>query len=303
MTSTTERPSTDQPRSLRDRSANSIQRERKDRLVKAALIGTVAFALIPLAFILSATAYQGIGAFGWEFLTQPPPGNPNEEGGGYGPMVFGTIYMVSLAVVMSVPLGIAAAVFLVEYKESKLVAPIRFFTDVMTGVPSIFVGLFIFSALVIDADLFFGTLPGAASLAVLMLPIVVRSSEEVLRLVPDDLRNAAYGLGARRRQVVTRVVLPAAGPGLITSSMLAVARGAGETAPLLLTALGGRTLVLELTGRPQTALPLQILDDARGAFQPAIERAWAGALTLMLLVLLFTVAARLIGRRSQLDGR
>lgn len=218
-------------------------------------------------------------------------------------MVFGTIYMVGLAVLMSVPLGVAAAVFLVEYKESKLVAPIRFFTDVMTGVPSIFVGLFVFSALVIDADLFFGTLPGAVSLAVLMLPIVVRSSEEVLRLVPDDLRNAAYGLGARRRQVVTRVVLPAAGPGLITSAMLAVARGAGETAPLLLTALGGRQLVFELTGRPQTALPLQILDDARGAFQPAIERAWAGAFTLMLLVLLFTVAARVIGRRSQLDGR
>jgi len=227
MTSTTDRPSTDQPRSLRDRTANSIQRERKDRLVKAALLATVAFALIPLAFILSATAYQGLGAFGWEFLTQPPPANPNEEGGGYGPMVFGTIYMVGLAVLMSVPLGVAAAVFLVEYKESKLVAPIRFFTDVMTGVPSIFVGLFVFSALVIDADLFFGTLPGAVSLAVLMLPIVVRSSEEVLRLVPDDLRNAAYGLGARRRQVVTRVVLPAAGPGLITSAMLAGGRGGG----------------------------------------------------------------------------
>jgi phosphate transport system permease protein len=303
MTPTTHEPETDQPRSLRDRTANSIHRERKDRLVKAALLATVAFALIPLAFILSVTAYQGSGAFGWEFLTQPPPANPNTEGGGYGPMVFGTIYMVGIAVLISVPLGIAAAVFLVEYKESKLVGPIRFFTDVMTGVPSVFVGLFVFSALVVDAGLFFGTLPGAVALAVLMLPIVVRSSEEILRLVPDDLRNAAYGLGSRRKQVVTRVVLPAAGPGLITSSMLAVARGAGETAPLLLTALGGRQLVLELTGRPQSALPLQILDDARGAFQPAIERAWAGALTLMLLVLLFTVVARVIGRRSQLDGR
>ncbi len=303
MTSTTHEPSTDQPRSLRDRNANSIQRERRDRLVKMALLATVGFALIPLVFILSVTAYQGSGAFGWEFLTQPPPANPNAEGGGYGPMVFGTIYMVSLAVLMSVPLGIAAAVFLVEYRESRLVGPIRFFTDVMTGVPSIFVGLFVYSALVVDAGLFFGTLPGAVALAVLMLPIVVRSSEEVLRLVPDDLRNAAYGLGSRRKQVVTRVVLPAAGPGLVTSSMLAVARGAGETAPLLLTALGGRQLVLELTGRPQTALPLQILDDARGAFQPAVERAWAGALTLMLLVLLFTVIARVIGRRSQLDGR
>lgn len=301
-TSTTSQPSADQPRSLRDRSPNSRHRERKDRAVKAVVLGTVAFALVPLAFILGVTLYQGSGAFGWEFLTQPPPANPNQEGGGYGPMIFGTLYMVGMAVVMAVPLGIAAAVFLVEYRESRLVGPVRFFTDVMTGVPSIFVGLFVFSALVIDAGFFFGTLPGAVALAVLMLPIVVRSSEEVLRLVPGDLRNAAYGLGARRRQVVTRVVLPAAGPGLITGSMLAVARGAGETAPLLVTALGGREVVLALTGRPQTALPLQILDDARGAFQPAIERAWAGALTLMLLVLLFTVAARLIGRRSQLDG-
>ena len=301
-TTTTSQPPTDEPRSLRDRSPNSIQRGRTDQAVKAVVIGTVAFAVVPLIFILGVTIYQGSGAFGWEFLTQPPPANPNEEGGGYGPMIFGTLYMVGLAVALSVPLGIAAAIFLVEYKESKLVAPVRFFTDVMTGVPSIFVGLFVFSALVIDAGFFFGTMPGAVALAVLMLPIVVRSSEEVLRLVPDDLRNAAYGLGARRRQVVTRVVLPAAGPGLITGSMLAVARGAGETAPLLVTALGGREIVLALNGRPQTALPLQILDDARGAFEPAIARAWAGALTLMLLVLLFTVAARLISRRSQLDG-
>ena len=133
-----------------------------------------------------------------------------------------------------------------------------------------------------------------------MLPIVVRSSEEVLRLVPQDLRNAAYGLGARRWQVVTRVVLPAAGPGLATSSMLAVARGAGETAPLLLTALGTHRLVTELVGRPQGAVPIQVLNDARTPFEFAIERAWAGALTLMVLVLLFTIAARLLARRSQL---
>lgn len=301
-TSTTSQPLTDEPRSLRDRSPNSRKRERKDQAISVVLFGTVVFALVPLLFILGVTIYQGSGAFGWEFLTQAPPANPNEEGGGYGPMIIGTLYMVGIAVVMAVPLGIAAAVFLVEYRESRLVGPVRFFTDVMTGVPSIFVGLFVFSALVIDAGFFFGTLPGAVALAVLMLPIVVRSSEEVLRLVPDHLRNAGYGLGARRWQVVTRVVLPAAGPGLITGSMLAVARGAGETAPLLLTALGGREIVLALTGQPQTALPLQILDDARGAFQPALERAWAGALTLILIVLLFTIVARLMGRRSQLDG-
>lgn len=287
---------------LRVRTANARRRNRTDRIVRAVLLLSVGLAVVPLVGVIATTVYQGLGAFGWDFLTQDPPFNPSAEGGGYLPMIVGTVYMVGVAVLLSVPLGVAAATFLVEYAESRLVAPIRFFTDVMTGVPSIFVGLFVFSALVIDAGMFFGTLPGAVALAVLMLPIVVRSGEEVLRLVPGDLRNAAYGLGARRHQVVTRVVLPAAGPGLATSSMLAVARGAGETAPLLITALGAREVVLALTGRPQGAIPLQVLEDARGAFDPANQRAWAGALTLMLLVLLFTVVARLIARRSQLDA-
>ena len=301
-TTTTSTPPNPADRSLREATPNARARARRDRIAHGLLLIALAAAIIPLVFIVSVTVYEGLGAFGWDFLTQNPPFNPSAEGGGYLPMIFGTGYMVAIAVLLSIPLGVSAAVFLVEYRESRLVGPVRFFTDVMTGVPSIFVGLFVYSALVIDAGMFFGTFPGAVALAVLMLPIVVRSSEEVLRLVPDDLRNAAYGLGARRRQVVTRVVLPAAGPGLSTASMLAVARGAGETAPLLITALGAREIVLAITGSPQTAIPLQVLDDARGAFEPAVARAWAGALTLMLLVLIFTVAARLISRRSQLDG-
>ncbi|WP_205745432.1 phosphate ABC transporter permease PstA [Egicoccus halophilus] len=289
-------------RSLRTKVGNAPARERTDFAMRSLLLFAVACAVIPLFIVIGVTVQRGLPAFGWEFLTSNPPFNPTAEGGGYLPMIFGTIYMTAIAVLLAVPLGVTAAIFLVEYRESKLVPVVRFFTDVMTGVPSIFVGLFVFSSLVISGGLGFGTLPGAVGLAVLMLPIVVRSSEEVLRLVPQDLRNAAYGLGARRRQVVTRVVLPAAGPGLATSSMLAVARGAGETAPLLLTALGARALVTDLVGRPQGAIPLQVLEGARGAFQPAIARAWAGALTLMLLVLLFTIGARLIARRSQLTG-
>lgn len=298
MSATLQAPPPTRP--LREKVGNAPKRQRTDRIMRALLLAAVACAVIPLVLVIGVTVQRGLGTFGWGFLTSPPPFNPTQEGGGYGPMVFGTIYMTGLAVLLSVPLGVAAAVFLVEYKESKLVPPIRFFADVMTGVPSIFVGLFVFSSLVVSGGFGFGTLPGAVALAVLMLPIVVRSSEEVLRLVPQDLRNAAYGLGARRRQVVTRVVLPAAGPGLATSSMLAVARGAGETAPLLLTALGARALVTDLTGRPQGAVPIQVLQDARTPFEFAIERAWAGALTLMVLVLLFTIGARLIARRSQL---
>lgn len=287
--------------SLRDRTPNAIRRARRDRVMGAVLLAMVIVALIPLAAILVIVIRQGAPALNLEFLTQAPPFSYREEGGGYLPQIWGTVYMVGIAILLAVPLGIVAAVFTVEYSDSSLAGPIRFFTDVMTGVPSIFVGLFVYAALVADAGLGFGTLPGAVALAVLMLPIVVRSSEEVLRLVPNDLRGAAYGLGARRWQTVTRVVLPAAGPGLATGSMLAVARGAGETAPLLLTALGANVLVTELAGRPQTSLTLQILNEARKGpgLQAAVQRAWAGSLVLIVLVLVFTVGARLIARRSQ----
>ncbi|MPZ53728.1 MAG: phosphate ABC transporter permease PstA [Acidimicrobiia bacterium] len=286
-------------RSLHERSSNAVARNRKDLAIRIFLYLTMATALVPLVAILAVTLVQGLGAISLDFLFENPPFNPGTEGGGYAPAIVGSIYMTGLAILLSVPLGIAAAVFLVEYKDSFLAKPVRFFTDVMTGVPSVFVGLFIFSALVVDADLFFGSLPGAAALAVLMLPIVVRSSEEVLRLVPQDLRSASSGLGARHWQTIVRVVVPAAAPGLATSSMLAVARGMGETAPLLFTALGAREIVLALNGTPQGALPLQILDEGRQALPAAVERAWAGSLTLMALVLFFTVAARLVARRSQ----
>lgn len=285
--------------SLHESTPNGVRRARRDRLMRAVLFLAVVAALVPLAAILVVVVAQGAPAVNLDFFTESPPFSYRESGGGYLPQIFGTLYMMAMAILLAVPLGIAAAIFIVEYRDSRLATPIRFFTDVMTGVPSIFVGLFVYSALVIDQGLGFGTVAGAVALAVLMLPIVVRSSEEVLGLVPHDLRNAAYGLGARRWQVVTRVVLPTAGPGLATGSMLAVARGAGETAPLLLTALGANVLVTELSGRPQTALTLKILDEARTALPASTERAWAGSLVLMALVLVFTVGARLVARRSQ----
>jgi phosphate transport system permease protein len=206
--------------------------------------------------------------------------------------------MVSIAVIIAVPLGVAAAIFVVEYSNSKLVPFIQFFTDVMTGVPSIFVGLFIYTLLVQNGG-GFSTLAGGLALSLLMIPIIARASEEVFRLVPDDLRNAAYGLGARKWQVIMKIVLPASSEGLITAAMLAVARAAGETAPLLLTALGSFTIVPQILGRPQSALPLIIFNEARGPFEPAHARAWAGALELMLLVLILTVIARSISRKSK----
>ena len=276
--------------------AHAARRARKDRIMTGLMLLAVLLALIPLGLILFEVIRQGAGAMSWEFLSSVQPFSQRRPGGGYLQGLVGTLYMVGIAAVLAVPLGIAAATFVVEYK-SKLGPFIQFFTDVMTGVPSIFVGLFIY-AILVQGRLGFGTLVGGLALALLMLPIVSRSSEEILRLVPDDLRNAAYGLGARRWQVVMKVVLPSASSGLITGAMLAVARAAGETAPLLLTALGAFTIVPELWGAPQSALPLLIYSEARGPYEAAHARAWAGALELMLMVLILTIIARTISRRA-----
>jgi phosphate transport system permease protein len=284
------------------RTNNAAARRLKNQIMHGVLIGALVLALVPLILILFEVIRRGASAMTWEFLTSVQTISLVREGGGYLNGLVGTLYMVSIAVIIAVPLGIAAATYVVEYSDSKLVPFIQFFTDVMTGVPSIFVGLFVYTILVQNGG-GFSTLAGGLALSLLMIPIVSRASEEVLRLVPDDLRNAAYGLGARRWQVVMKVVLPASSNGLITSAMLAVARASGETAPLLLTALGAYTIVPQLLGQPQSALPLIIFNEARGPFEPAHARAWAGALELMLLVLILTLVARTISQRSQTRSR
>jgi phosphate transport system permease protein len=282
----------------------AARRRRRNRIMTAVLYLALAVALVPLVLILFEVVRRGLGAMSWQFLTQTPPFSFRKEGGGFVNGAIGSAYMLLIASLLSIPLGIGAAVFLVEYRESRLTGPVRFFTDVMTGVPSVFVGLFVFSILV-RGHLGFGTFVGAVSLAILMLPIVVRGAEEMLLLVPNDLRHASYALGARRWQTAVRVVLPSAAPGLITSTMLAVARAAGETAPLILTALGAYKIVFDFqSGTGQAALPLQIFEGARNPFAAGQARAWAGALELMILVLLLTFVARWIGhRRGQRSSR
>jgi phosphate transport system permease protein len=275
-----------------------VARKRRSRVMEGVLFTAVLLALIPLGLILFEVIRRGASAMNIEFLTSVQNISLIREGGGYLNGLFGTLYMLSIALIIAIPLGIATATYVVEYSDSKLVPFIQFFTDVMTGVPSIFVGLFIYTILV-QRGSGFSTLAGGLALSLLMIPIIARASEEVIRLVPEDLRNAAYGLGARRWQVVVQIVLPTASSGLITASMLAVARAAGETAPLLLTALGAFKIVPELLGKAQSALPLIIFNEARGPFEPAHARAWAGSLELMLLVLLLTLIARAIGRRAQ----
>jgi phosphate transport system permease protein len=281
---------------------NAAARRRKNLLMRAVLFGAVLLAVVPLALIILVTLANGLPALNLEFLTTTQPLSFRREGGGFLHGLVGTAMMVGIAVLISVPLGITTAVFVTEYPDSRLARPVRFFTDVMTGVPSIFVGLFVYSTLVREAGLGFGTLPGAVAISILMLPIVVRSSEEILRLVPSDIRNASVAMGARRWQTTLFVVLPAASSGLITGVMLAVARGAGETAPLILTAFGTPYLVTALTGEPQTALPLLIFEGARLPFAAAQARAWAGALELVAIVLILTMLARAVSSRSRARG-
>ncbi|GAB4254287.1 MAG: phosphate ABC transporter permease PstA [Thermoleophilia bacterium] len=256
--------------------------------------------LVPVVLILFQIAQRGLGAMSWEFLTKPMPYSFRKAGGGFVNGLIGTALMVGLAAAVAVPLGVLAAVYLSEYgKRGILATLIRFFSDVMTGVPSVFVGLFVYTAFVVPFG--FGALMGAAALAVIMLPIVVRSTEEMLKLVPRDLKDASYALGAGTRQTVLRVVLPSALPGITTGVLLAVARAAGETAPLILTALGSLKIVTTLVGEPISALPLAIFDGARNPFAAGQARAWAGALELLLIVLVFTLLARVAASRSTIQ--
>jgi phosphate transport system permease protein len=283
-------------RSLMSGAPNARRRKVVNRVMITILLITVLLALIPLFLILAVVIAKGLPAMNIEFLTSTFNFSRREPGGGYLHGLIGTLYMGGLAALMAIPIGIGAAVFLTEFPGNRLARPVRFFSDVMTGVPSVFVGLFVYTILV--RQIGFGTFVGALSLAIIMLPIVVRSSEEILKLVPGELKRGSYALGARHWQTVFRVTLPAAAPGLVTGSMLAVARALGETAALVLTALGASSVVLQLQGGGQTALPLLIFREARGAFEAGQARAWAGALELMLLVLVLSIIARAVGARA-----
>jgi phosphate transport system permease protein len=287
-------------RRLAVKERNASRRQRTDRVIGTLLTVVMILAVIPLALILIQVIIRGAGVIGWEFFTQAEP-PPRREGGGYAAGFVGTGIMVTWAALMAIPVGILAAVYLVDYGRGWFSGVIRFFTDVMTGIPSVFVGLAVYALIIVGSggSIGFGAFPGAVALAVIMLPIVVRSSEEILRTVSDELRRGAFALGARKWQTTMKVVLPAAGPGLATGAMLAVARGAGEAAPLILTAFGNVNIITDLFNVAIGAVPLQIYNGARQPFEEGIERAWGGALSLIAIVLILTVAARYAGARAK----
>jgi phosphate transport system permease protein len=269
-----------------------------------AMVLAVLIAIVPLALILVYVFVKGVGQLSWSFFTNPVPFVQTAGGGGYGAGIRGTIKMVALGTVVAVPIGVLAAVYLSEYRAKGVLATlVRFFADVMTGIPSIFVGIFVFTVVVLTTGSF-SAWAGGLSLGILMLPVIVRTSEEALRLVPDNLREASLALGVRRWRTIVSVILPAALPGITTGALLAVARAAGETAPLLLTAFGNQLLTswTSFSG-PQASLTLEIFTDSRSPFPAQQSRAWTGALVLILGVLVLSVAARTIATRPARRAR
>lgn len=287
------------PRRLTTIAERSPRRRRlANQVATIWMIVALLMAVVPLLIILTYVLLRGLSALNLDFITQAPPFDASETGGGYLNGIRGTLKLILLSSLIAIPVGIGAAVYLNEYGRGSKLAPIvRFVADLMTGVPSIFIGIFVFSLVVEGRG--YAAWKGALALSLLMVPIVTRGAEEVLRLVPRDLREASLALGVPRWRTVVNVVLPASASGLTTISMLAVARAAGETAPLLFTSFGNRFV----TGwgdftSADSALPLLIFRDAGSAYAPARDRAWAGALVLITICLLLTIAARIVATRG-----
>ncbi len=278
------------------------RRRRTDRVARGLMGACCVVAVIPLVLVVFYLLKKGLGAWNGTFFGADPNGNFLGNPGGVKSAILGTIEMVALASVIAIPVGIGVALYLTEFGQGKRFADlVRYFVDVMTGVPSIVFGLFIYLALVITqtGGYFAAGWKGAIALALLMLPVVVRSGEVVLLLVPGALREAALALGSPRWRVVARIVLPAAIPGLVTGALLAVARAAGETAPLLFTAQSQMGTTFNLSSQ-MNSLPLQIFSDVQQAQPRFQERAWGAALALVLMILIVNLSARFVSRRSRL---
>jgi phosphate transport system permease protein len=273
-------------------------RRRKDRIATILMVLAFVVVIIPLAFVLYTVIARGVSIISVSFLTSPiPPLFVPAGVGGIGPAVLGTLEIAGLATLMAVPLGILGAIYLNEYGGKGLLGRlIGFMSDVMTGVPSIIMGLFLFSIWVVHFG--FSGFAGALALGCLMLPIVIRSTYEMLRLVPDSLREGSYAVGATKARVTVTVVLPAAVGGIVSGALLAVARAAGETAPLLFTILGGlSTANANVFSGANTAIPLLIFTNASSPYTGAQARAWGAALTLIALAFILMIAARIVTAR------
>jgi phosphate transport system permease protein len=285
------------------------RRAARNRMWRAAIYVACVLAILPLASVAWTLASKGVSRLDANFFnTSMNNIGARDPGGGAYHAIIGTVEQVGIATILAVPLGVLGAIYIVEYGRGKLTATIRFFVDVMTGVPSIVVGLFILSFWVLIVSPWFnhGTprfsgFAAALALTVLMLPTIVRSTEEMLRLVPSPLREGSYALGVPKWKTIVRIVVPTALPGIVTGVMLAVARAAGETAPVLLVAGGADAINFNAFSGNQSSLALFVYQQAGSASKYAPARAWTAALTLVALVLILTIAAKLLARRNRLS--
>jgi phosphate transport system permease protein len=284
------------------------RRSARNRIWKTLIYSACILAILPLASVVWTLVSKGAARLDGDFFgsSMNNIGARDPNGGAYHAII-GTLEQVGIATLMAVPLGVLGAIYLVEYGRGKFALTVRFFVDVMTGIPSIVAGLFILAFWVLIVSPWFnnGTprfsgFAASLALTVLMLPTIVRSTEEMLRLVPGPLREGAYALGVPQWKTIVKVVLPTALPGIVTGVMLAVARAAGETAPVLLVAGGAAAINFDPFAGNQSSLALYVYQQAGDASRYAPDRAWTAALTLVALVLILTIAAKLLARRNRL---
>ena len=277
----------------------SLRRRLTDQVMTGAAILTVILVLAPLIAIFGYLVYRGIGSISWDFLTKTPK-PVGEPGGGMANAIVGSLMILGIASVIGVPFGIGAGIYLAEFGRNRLGSVIRFTADVLNGVPSIVIGI-VGYAIVVLSQHHFSALAGGVALSIMMVPTICRTTEEMLLLVPQALREAAYGLGVPRWRTTLSIVLRTATSGVITGIMLAFARIAGETAPLLFTTLGNQFWNLSYD-QPTAALPLQIFVYANSAYEDWHRQAWAGSFVLIVLIVTSVAAVRYVVRRGTLGG-
>ena len=277
----------------------SLLRRMIDTLVTYAAAGAVLLVLVPLGAIFAYLVYKGIGSLNWAFLTQTPK-PVGEVGGGMANAIGGSILILLIGSVVGVPVGIGAGIYLAEYGRNRFGDLIRFTADVLNGVPSIVIGIVAYGIVVLRQR-HFSALAGGVALAIMMIPTITRATEEMLLLVPIQVREAAYGLGVPRWRTTLSITLRTATSGVITGVMLAFARVAGETAPLLFTAFGNQYWNWNVN-QPTAALPLQIFTYAISPFDEWHRQAWAGALILIILIVVSVGAVRFVAGRGMLKG-
>jgi phosphate transport system permease protein len=277
----------------------SFWRRGMNALATLAAAASVVVVLLPLGAVFGYLVYKGIGSINWAFLTQTPK-PVGEAGGGMANAIAGSAFILLIASVIGVPVGIGAGIYLAEYGRNQLGNIIRFTADVLNGVPSIVIGIVAYGIVVLWQG-HFSALAGGVALAIMMIPTITRTTEEMLLLVPNAVREAAYGLGVSRWRTTLSITLRTATSGVITGVMLAFARVAGETAPLLFTAFGNQYWNWKIN-QPTAALSLQIFTYAISPFDEWHRQAWAGALILIVLIVFAVSAVRIVAGRGMLKG-